>query len=89
MKANYEAGLIDLDGMMGKMRAISLATGKAKFATADSESEGIETRRGKKNAANRACWSDSEHGHVEAPLCMPSQGSDMFAGLSFLSNAFL
>ena len=39
VKANYEAGLIDLDGMMGKMGAISLATGKAKFATDDAETE--------------------------------------------------
>ena len=53
VKANYEAGLIDLDGMMGKMGAISLATGKAKFATEDAESEGIETRKRKKNDANR------------------------------------
>ena len=33
VKANYEAGLIDLDGMMGKIGAISLTTGRAKYAT--------------------------------------------------------
>ena len=48
VKANYEAGLIDLDGMMGKMGAISLATGKAKYATDDAESDVIETQRRKK-----------------------------------------
>ena len=37
VKANYEAGLIDLDGMMGKIGAISLATGKAKYATDEAE----------------------------------------------------
>ena len=39
IKANYEAGLIDLDGMMGKMGAISLATGKSKFCTDDADAE--------------------------------------------------
>ena len=45
VKANYEAGLIDLDGMMGKMGAISLTTGRAKYATDDAESEDIRTKR--------------------------------------------
>ena len=54
VKANYEAGLIDLDGMMGKMGAISLATGKAKFATDDAETEDIGTRRKEKNHADTA-----------------------------------
>ena len=51
VKANYEAGLIDLDGMMGKMGAISLATGKAKYATDDAENEVVETRRKKTTSA--------------------------------------
>ena len=45
VKANYEAGLIDLDGMMGKMGAISLTTGRAKYATDDAESEDVRTKR--------------------------------------------
>ena len=49
VRANFEAGLIDLDGMMGKLGAIRLATGKAKVATDDNETDAIPTRKRKPN----------------------------------------
>ena len=53
MKANYEAGLIDLDGMMGKMGAMSLATGKTKFTTDDAEGDLKKTRKKKATVEER------------------------------------
>jgi hypothetical protein len=47
VKANFKAGLIDLDGMMGKMGAMSLATGKEKFSTDDAEGDLKKTRKKK------------------------------------------
>jgi hypothetical protein len=38
VKANYEAGLIDLDGYMGKVGALSMSTGKHKY-NADNEDD--------------------------------------------------
>jgi hypothetical protein len=54
VKANYEAGLIDLDGMMGKMGAMSLTTGKTKFSTDDAEGDLKKTRK-KKAAVEEQC----------------------------------
>ena len=51
VRANYEAGLIDLDGMMGKIGALSLATGKAKAATDDDEN--IPSPRKRPNPADK------------------------------------
>ena len=55
VKANYEAGLIDLDGMMGKMGAISLATGKAKHATDDNEEDPKKSGKKKKAVESDKC----------------------------------
>ena len=37
VKANFEAGSIDLDGYLGKIGSISLSTGMAKFSADDEE----------------------------------------------------
>ena len=47
MKANYEAGLIDLDGYMGKVGALSMSTGKHKY-NADNE-DGDDKKKKRKN----------------------------------------
>ena len=44
-KANYEAGLIDLDGYLGKVGSISLSTGKSKFSADDEEDDNIVPKR--------------------------------------------
>lgn len=44
-KANYEAGLIDLDGYLGKVGAISLSTGKAKCSTDNDEIDVVVPKR--------------------------------------------
>ena len=46
-KANVEAGLIDLDGYMGKVGSISLFTGKSKFSADDEEEDDIVMKRKK------------------------------------------
>ena len=55
VKANYEAGLIDLDGMMGKMGAMSLATGKAKHATDDKKDDPKKTGKNKNAVESEQC----------------------------------
>ena len=47
VKANYEAGLIDLDGYMGKVGALSMSTGKHKY-NADNE-DGDDKKKKRKN----------------------------------------
>ena len=46
VKANYEAGLIDLDGYMSKVGALSMSMGKHKY-NADNE-DGDDKRRNAK-----------------------------------------
>ena len=45
VKANYEAGLIDLDGYLGKVGSISLNTGKSKFSADDEYNDSIAPKR--------------------------------------------
>ena len=48
VKSNYEAGLIDLDGYMGKIGALSMATGKRKY-NADNEDDDDDKKKKRKN----------------------------------------
>ena len=64
VKANYEAGLIDLDGMMGKMGSISLATVKAKFSSHDTEYDPSKNYRNKKVVEENPSQGRKEVGHL-------------------------
>ena len=46
-KANYEAGLLSLDEYLGKMGALSLSTGKSKFASDDVDVDSDNVRKRK------------------------------------------
>ena len=45
VKANYEHGLIDLDGYLGKVGSISLNTGKSKFSADDEDHDIVAPKR--------------------------------------------
>ena len=59
-KANYEAGLIDLDGYLGKVGAISLSTGKAKFSTDTDEVDNVVPKRKALHAADQEPIDDEQ-----------------------------